>query len=436
MGAGLLLLAVSLFFFDWSKSDRQDGNSPQLQPHGQSRDEGPTDTPIPPVPVETDPFEEPNSEKPTSEQDAGTPAKPRAGILVSKKSPEAGLLHGIWTKGDGSAAEGRRLRIHRVSDLGLSDAQMVVATKTDGAYEAWLEAGTWRAVFEGTEYALEMPAKGERKIDHRDLPDTAATLRVRISGADLQPWNALVSVTVAADGLHQVSRMRTGTDGVAVMERMRPGKAEVKAQIHRISGGRPILSHAVVEIPETGVAEVVLRQPAGRLTVYVMDASTNAPIPGATVDYRPQGVRRPSGSGVTAESGRCRIDGLPLGAGTLSVSHPDYAPGRVTVSVSDKGGEAQTALHRGFSIPVEAIAHNGNPMMVILRGTIPGESPPRVWEWRLNEEGQGVMDRLPYEDLSMEILSAGCEPIVVRTADLRAAGSFRAIFKPLASASK
>ena len=436
MGAGLLLLALAAVLI---YGPRRGGEGKEAASEGSEMvapSEGEAEATRQPEAIETEPFKEATAKETPSEPKASPKAPSRGGLLVSKKTPEAGLLHGSWKKGDGSAAEGQRLRLHRVGDLGMADAQMVVATKKDGTFEAWVEAGSWRAVFDGDEYAVEMPVRGEHRIDHRDLPDTAASLRVQVSGPDLQPWNALITVKVAADGLYQVRRLRTGTDGVAVFERVRPGKAEVHGQIQRTRGGRPILSHALVEILESGVTKVVLKQPAGRLDVTVNDASTGAPVAGASVDFRSVGVPRPSAEGVTAESGRCRVDGLAAGEGTLSVSHPEYAPGRLKVSVSEKGGEAQVMLHRGFAVPVEAKSYAGDPMMIILRGRALGESPPRVWEWRLNEEGQGVMDRLPYEDLSLELLSAGCEPITVRTSELRAAGSYKAIFNPSAVAAK
>jgi hypothetical protein len=110
--------------------------------------------------------------------------------------------------------------------------------------------------------------------------------------------------------------------------------------------------------------------------------------------------------------------------------HPEYAPGRGTVSISEKGGEdAAILLNRGFSTPVEVKADNGEPMMIILRGRAVGEKSPRVWEWRLNEEGKGLMDRLPYEDIELELIAAGCDPLRIRLGDVRAASTFQVVFK-------
>lgn len=426
--AMLIAAAVAAAVLTWPRGGGA-GGGPEPAPRGEG--DAPAETSEVPDPIEPAPYREPGAAPVPYPAEAG-PAASRAGLLVSRRTPRSGRLHGVWSGGDGSPLAGERVRIHRIGADGRADAQMVAATGADGTYSAWLEPGAWRAAFNGEAYEVEMAPQGERRLDHRDPPETAATVRVRVEGPDVQAWNALVALAgEAADGPRQVLTKRTGADEVAEFERVRAGPLRISGQLQRTAGGRPVAVHAHADAPEEGVVEVVLRQPAGRLDVVVSDAATGAAVEGAVVEFREPGAVRAAASAVTGPGGRCRIDGVAPGPGTLLVKHPEYVPARALASIAGSGGSLDVRLSRGFSVPVEARGEDGTPMMIVLRGRVLAETPPREWEWRLDEGGRGTMDRLPFEDAAIELLAAGCEPLLVHAADLRAAGSHAAVFKRL-----
>ena len=310
---------------------------------------------------------------------------------------------------------------------------MMVATDAAGYYEAWVPAGDWRVVFDHDTYVLALHSQEEVRRDHREPLGGGARVVVTVEGLDVQPWNALVTLSTSEpDGnSKQVFQGRTDQGGRVVFEGVRASTCSLVGQLYRISGGRPIRAIANVEVPTSGEVAVSLLQPKNRLLVTLADVASGEPIVGADVEFRTDGVSGVAAAGATDTSGVCTLLGANSGAGTFLVRHPEFAPLRVRHAFPTEVGRLQLKLSRGAKVPVKATGEGGCPMAIILRARTRNEEPPRVWQWPLNESGEGVLDRLPEEDVVLEFLAAGCEPLLVRSADLLALRLYVAEFKPL-----
>ena len=380
------------------------------------------------VPVEPRPFEaEPDAPADWARLAASASSH---GILISKKTADSGRVFGRWLDGDGAPVGRKRVTLHRLGEEGIGNALMNVSTDEKGDYTAWVSPGEWLAKFQDDEYRLSVSANGELRQDHNSPSKNSATLVVSVTGASVQPWNALVTMSLESKGgSRQMMQGRTGKDGRVEFANVRPGKAWITGQLLRKAGGRPIKGTALVAIPESGTVEVLLNEPAGRIAVDVRSDVEATPVSGAMIEFLSLDGSTILGSATTAESGRGQMNGMLPGDGFLRVRHPEFVPLCIPETVRDSSRQIVAHLSRGVRIPVTVKADNGTPMAIILRGRTINEKPQRLWEWRLDKEGKGVMDRLPIENTEIELLAAGCEPVRVQSADLRAAGICEPVFK-------
>jgi hypothetical protein len=380
------------------------------------------------VPVEPKLFEA--DQEAQKEREVPVATGPSHGVLISRQTSESGRLFGRWSDAVGEPAARKRLTLHRLGADGIGNALMNVSTDEQGDYTAWLSPGAWLAKFQDDEYRLTVSAKGEHRQDHTSPSENSATVAVTVTGGSVQPWNALVTMSLESrGGSRQIMQGRTGKDGKVEFAMVRTGKAKLSGQLLRKAGGRPIKASVFVSVPESGVVEVILSEPSGRLSVEVLSDVDAAVVPGVTVEFIPQGESTVLASAISGENGRCQMNGIAPGDGILRIRHPEFVPMMMPETILNYSRHVIVHLSRGSKIPVTARAEDGTPMAIILRGRTLHEKPERVWEWRLDKEGTGHMDRLPLDSTEIELLAAGCESIRVNSAQLRADGQYEAVFK-------
>ena len=78
----------------------------------------------------------------------------------------------------------------------------------------------------------------------------------------------------------------------------------------------------------------------GRMSGSIVDATTGEGVRGATIQARGV-IERTAQSGT---AGEWRIESLPLGAYTLTISHPGFATAEASLEARSDGGEVQTSL--------------------------------------------------------------------------------------------
>jgi hypothetical protein len=224
---------------------------------------------------------------------------------------------------DGPAIR-HHVRAVRQDGAGRRVAHVIGVTDDDGRYEIHAKPGTYRIGFGAHGYEVELAAGAQRRLDHADVIGCRIVVRVRGDGIRLR--DARVVVERNGDG-EPAQRLLASTNeaGIATIEGVRPGPAQVAASIHLLgAGGPPVPARTEVEVPANqDQLTVVLDAPAHDLDLQVCGPA-GAPIAGASVELRPLGggVRR----GRTDADGTLRVTHLPEGRLGLVADAPEHAP--------------------------------------------------------------------------------------------------------------
>ena len=350
------------------------------------------------------------------------------GIEVSQKSDASGRIFGRWTGPGGAGLAHQRVRVFRLDSSGTVAGHLVVPTDHSGAYAAHVAPADYRVGFGNRSYVIEVHSREERELNHHEA--SGATVRVRVAGNQTQPANALITMKLGDDD-HGVQRVqaRTSADGIATFSSVQAGRGLITGELYRREGGRPLAARTTVDVPSEGEIEVTLAPHRGRLNIRVVENPSGEGVYAAEVEVIPDGSRRALGSIVTAADGRGATDGMPEGAAVLRVRHRDFSPKLVRAMLNDNQGELVVHFDRGKECTVLVTDDKDKPMAIMLRARTLGEIPSREWEWRLDENGRGRMDRVPLEATEIEFLAAGCEAIRANTSSIASDGFHKLTFK-------
>jgi hypothetical protein len=353
------------------------------------------------------------------------------GMMVSRVTSTSACLYGTWTSGSGEGNPHQRIRVHRLDHGGAGQAVLVVATDVGGRYAADLEPGRYRLQFGPDRYEVELQSGEERRLDHRDPAEEAGLVRIRVlPGEHVVADQALV--TLAAAGGRQVMQARTGMDGTAVFGNVRPGAAEVLGRLQRRGEPGTVGAREAVDVASGVAVELTLREPPGRMLVHCLD-NGRRPIVGAEVLVFVEGATAAVGRAFSGEDGIVSLAALPIGPCTLATSHRDYVPAIQMAEIEETGRAVGVVLDSGSRVRVKVADEMGRPMAIVLRAWSVGEVRRRNWEWRLDENGEGWLDRIPTGEAMLEFLAAGFAPQRRSVAEITAGPEFCLRFQPLHS---
>jgi hypothetical protein len=302
--------------------------------------------------------------------------------------PRAARLRGVVRSPEGAPAVGALVRVGQSTSLAgsayLSLPVGSVASDDRGAFEIAVPPGEQRAwvfgpgwISEDLGHVLEVGAFPSRvlgadgTVELRAVP--APWADGRVLDAEGRPVEGAVIEAEPSDVPHEWRHLAgafvpastsSGPDGRFRLEPLLPGR------VYEFTVEAPGVARRHVRgvrAPSTGALAVELRLfPARSLKVLVRDASTDAPVGGASVSttWGMNGAASPTGGwALTDARGLAMLDGLPGEDGQfgVTVEADGYAPDQLSPAVDDAEITFQLAPSPSLSVAGRVVFGDGGP---------------------------------------------------------------------------